>query len=181
MTRLTNGMRDVIIDAAVAFKFDPIKKELGDTEDALAREAYAAIIPASEIKALKGVPERWLNYTKHLSINAAGYNVPLTLKEGAMLPVPRTSAFRLGDLPHGVLCDRIREHGHAKEAYISERKKARQAASTLLSSVTTLKALRAAWPDGETFYKQFEGAFPASTLPAVQVAKVNEMLGLPPE
>ena len=180
MTRLTNDMREAIAHAAVWHKFDPLKKKLDDMEDTLAREAYAAIIPADELKALEGVPPRWLNHNSSVTVSAGGYNIQLSLKEGTQLPVPRNGAFRLGALPHGDLCDRARAHANAQETLRNERRNAFYATQTLLASVTTFKALRAAWPDGETFYKKFEGAVPASTLPAVQVAKVNEMLGLPP-
>jgi len=182
MTRLTNDMRAAIATAALAHKFNPIKEKLADTEDALAREAYAAIIPASEIKALKNVPERWFKHKNSVRVSAGGYDAQLELKGEARLPMPTTGFYdRLGSLPHGDLCDRVRAHVEAMRAYRDGRNNACIATTALLGSVTTLKALRAAWPDGETFYKKFEGAVPASTLPAVQVAKVNEMLGLPPE
>jgi hypothetical protein len=56
-----------------------------------------------------------------------------------------------------------------------------KATKTLLSSATTIKSLRATWPDGEAFYKAFEARELVSTVPAVRVDEVNKLLGLPPE
>lgn len=183
MTRLTNDMREAIAHAAVGHKFDPLKTALGNAEDALAREVHAALLPASEIAAAAALPARWVKATRAIRTNAGGYRVNLELTDDARLPVPVDSEYHgsLGNLPHGDLCDRVRAHVENRENTYRQRMAAYQATKTLLASATTIKSLRAAWPDGETFYKKFEGAVPASTLPAVRVDEVNKLLGLPPE
>ena len=182
MTRLTNDMRNAITYAAVGHKFDPLMEALDKAEDALAREVHAALLPASEIEAAAAMPARWICTSNTVNINAGGYRVCLELICGSRLPVPVDGGYyALGNLPHGDLCDRVREHVEAKRTLQGERNAARRATEVLLASATTIKALRAAWPDGETFYKKFEGAVPASTLPAVRVDEVNKLLGLPPE
>lgn len=185
MSRLTNDLRDAIARAAVAHAFDPKKEALATQEDALAREAYAVIIPQSETALVAAVPENWFRLDECLRFNAGGYNVTLSLI-GQGLPVPYRPrggedegyhCHRLGSIPPGDLCDRVRAHVEEKETYKSERSVAHRAVTNLLHGVTTMKRLKEVWPQGEQFFDPYRNA-PVASLPAVRVDEVNAMLGI---
>lgn len=185
MSRLTNGVREAITASAVAHAFEPKLEALKTEADALAREAYALLFTEDEIAKVRAVPDHWFRLDECLRFNAGGYQVRLSLIGGG-LPVPyrtRDSDYGgyhcgvLGSVPHGDLCDRLRAHADAEEAYKAERRKAYHSVTAMLSAVTTVKRLREAWPEGEQFYAPYEGET-ATTLPAVRVDEVNAALGL---
>lgn len=185
MTRLTKDLRQAIANAAVAHAFESKLEALKATEDALAREAYAFVIPASEIEAAANMPANWFRLDACLRFNVGGYTVRLQMV-GDGLPVPYRAkneeyggyhCGNLGTIPPGDLCDRIRAHADATEAYKAERRTAYAATIGLLDGVSTLKRLAEVWPAGERFYKRYDDAVPAS-LPAVRISEVNAMLGI---
>lgn len=185
MTRLTNDVRDAITLRAVTESFAARDEAIKQAEDQLAREAYALLFSEAETKAVAKVPENWFRRDQCLRFNAGGYSVRLSLI-GEGLPVPYRAAgsddggyycHTLGSIPAGDLCDRIQAHATAVEALKRERGTAHRSVRTMLSGVTTIKQLRAAWPEGEPFFKPYEDA-PAAALPAVRVDEVNALLGL---
>lgn len=185
MTRLTKDLRTTIASAAVAHSFDPRAETLKVAEDALAREAYAFVIPAAEVKAAEAMPSNWYRRDPCLRFNVGGYTLRLQMI-GDGVPVPYQAKGEahggyhcgsLGSIPAGDLCDRIREHAQNVEALKGERRTAFRAVFNMLDGVTTLKRLAEVWPDGEQFYKQY-GATPAAGLPAVRVDEINAMLGI---
>lgn len=185
MTRLTKDLRQSIANAAVAHSFDPKADAHKVAEDALAREAYAHVIPASEVAAAEAMPSNWYRRDACLRFNAGGYTVRLNLI-GDGLPVPyqaKGEAYGgyhcavLGSIPPGDLCDRIQAHAQDGEQLKAERRKAYQAVFAMLEGVSTLKRLAEVWPDGEQFYKRYAET-PAASLPAVRVDEINAMLGI---
>jgi len=184
MTRLTKDLRSSIAYAAVAHAFDPRQDALNKEEDALGREAYAAVLTPAEIKAVKAVPQNWFRSDSCLRFNAGGYTVKLTVSDG--MPVPYAPkgdrggyhCGMLGSIPAGDLCDRIQTHVKAVETYREERYKAKQSVLVMLGGVSTLKQLREAWPEGESFFSRHEAVSTGGNLPAVRVDEVNAMLGL---
>ena len=185
MTRLTKDLRQTIANNAVAHAFEPKLEALKAAEDALAREAYAFVIPAEEVAAAADMPDNWFRLDACLRFNVGGYTIRLQMS-GDGLPVPYRAkneeyggyhCGNLGTIPPGDLCDRIRAHADATEAYKAERKTAYRATLGLLEGVSTLKRLHEVWPAGEQFYKRYEDS-PAASLPAVRVDEVNTMLGI---
>lgn len=185
MTRLTKDLRQAIANAAVAHAFEPRLEALKATEDALAREAYAFVIPAEEIEAAGHMPANWFRLDACLRFNVGGYTIRLQMA-GEGVPVPysaKNEAYggyhcgNLGTIPPGDLCDRIRAHSDATEAYKAERRTAYIATAGMLEGVSTLKRLSEVWPAGEQFYKRYAETSTTS-LPAVRVDEVNAMLGI---
>ncbi len=185
MTRLTKYEREAIAAKAVAHAFDPKKVAIETTEDALGREAYAVVIPASESAAAAKMPTNWFRLDKCLRFNVGGQSISLSLS-GEGLPVPYQAkgeeygsyhCGRLGTILPGDLCDRIQAHAQAKEDYRNQRGAAYRSVFALVASVTTIKRLREIWPEGEAFFKGYDESAP-SNLPAVRTDEVNAMLGL---
>lgn len=185
MTRLTKDIRTSIAMAAIEHAFDPRTEALSKAEDALAREAYASIIPEAETKAVNKLPENWIRRDACLRFNAAGYRVRLQTK-GKSLPVPyaphgsASSGYgcnEIGTIKHGDLADRVQLHVRAVEALKEERRTAYRQVLVMLEAVTTVARLKEVWPEGEQFFGRFADAGKAS-LPTVRVAEINATLGL---
>jgi len=183
MSKLTKYTRERIAAQAVAFAFDPKEEALKAQEDALAREAHAAVFKKAELDAIKKVPANWIRLDPCLRFNVGGQRLYLrTIDDG--LPVPYKigdyagySCREIGAIEPGDLCDRIQTHAQAVEKCKTELRQAYIKVIALLDSVTTIKRLREVWPEGEPFYSKYE-AQPAQKLPAVPASEVNAMLGI---
>ena len=188
MTRLTNDMRETIRHAALEFAFAPRAEALKAQEDALARKAYAVVFPADELKAVAKVPSNWFRNDSCLRFNVAGRAIRLQTTDDG-LPVPyrmkdeeegRWSCHQsLGTIHAGDLADEIQANADAKEELKTQCYAASAQTKSLLFSVTTIKRLREAWPEGEAFYAPLEEGNPSS-LPALRTDELNAMLGLSP-
>lgn len=172
--RLTNDLRDIIAGRAVNHAFDPKFKAHKKVEDALAREAYAAVFPAAELAAIAKVPANWFRHEKCLRFNVGGLRIALCV-EGEGLAVPyyigQYAAIQPGDL-----CDRIQKHAGAVEAEKAAMRSANAQLKAMLAKVSTLKKLREIWPEGQQFYAQYEEV--KTSLPAIRVDEINAALGL---
>lgn len=183
MSNLTKYTRECIARAATAFAYDPKFKELNEEEDALAREAHAAIFPKAELATLKGVPANWIKLDACLRFNVGGQRLYLrTLDDG--LPVPYRigdhagySCHELGTIPHGDLCDRIQAHAQAVEATKTANRETYRKVLALVDSARTVKKLRTIWPEGEQFYAKYDAVQPTK-LPAIRIDELNAELGI---
>ena len=184
--RLTNATRDHIASAAIAAAFNPRRAELDQAEDALAREAYAAVFSADEIKKAKAMPKNWLRHDPCLNFNVAGLRIELCTTADH-LPVPYQNKngdhgyschHSQGVIEAGELADRITAHATAKENLRDEKRQTRRKLDAMLASISTIKKLEEAWPEGKPFYERFaEKAAPLP--PAIRVSDINAALGLP--
>jgi hypothetical protein len=184
MGRLTTAARQVIAERAVRHAFAEREAALKKAEDLLAREAFDAVVPVAEQKLAKKLPEYWLRRDDCLRFNAGGYDVTLSVI-GEGLPVPYApdgsrggySCNRLGNIPHGDLCDRIQAHVKASDEIKLERRSAYKATLAMLEAIQTTNKLREVWPEGEQFFLDYADAV-APSLPAIRVSEVNALLGL---
>ncbi|WP_277022203.1 Nmad5 family putative nucleotide modification protein [Paracoccus hibiscisoli] len=159
--RLTNMTREHIATQAVKNAFEPREAQLAKDEDALAREAYAAVFTADEIKKAVALPKNWLRRDSCLNFNVAGLRIELCTLENHM-PVPYRSKNGdsgygchrdQGSIMAGELADRITAHAVAKDALRQERRDTYRKLNSMLSSITTIKKLEEAWPEGKPFYE----------------------------
>lgn len=187
--KLTNWHRDAIVREAVEKSFAQRFADRAQAEDVLAREAYGFVIPPHEQRLAAKLPENWLRRDACLRFNVEGQRIELDVLGGGLL-VPYLPKGKeggspygyncntLGAIPAGDLCDRIQAHALAGEKLKADRKAANSAVKAMVYSVTTIGKLREIWPEGEPFYGSIQSNAP-TTLPAIQAAKVNSMLGLP--
>lgn len=184
-TRLTNYTREAIAEAALKAAFEPKKQALLTAEDALAREAYAAVFTPDEVKKAKALPANWLRRDPCLHFNVNGLRIELCTIE-QHLPVPYQSKSgergygchrQQGSISAGDLADRITAHAMAKEKLRDEKRDASNKLSAMLSSISTMNKLKETWPEGEQFYAQFMQVA-APLPPAIRVDEINSALGL---
>lgn len=177
--RLTNMDRSDIVERAMAFTFSKMEQDLKSLEGTLARAAYESVFPATIRKQAYVMPDGWLRRDGCLRFNVVGMDIRLNLEEGKEVPVPynRQGCGRIGTIEAGELADKIQDFLARNEKLKKERHQLRHSLSAMLGQVNTLRALAAAWPQGQSFYECLNKE-PAIRLPALQVSEINKMIGL---
>jgi hypothetical protein len=181
--RLTNYDRDAVIAAALEASFKDRSAALKAAADKLGRRCYEVVFSAPLRKSAAAMPAGWLSLDTCLRFNVAGMDVRLSLL-GEGLPVPhRASGYceRLGAITDEDTVAAIRAHQKATEDLKDEQRKARSSLKALLYSVSTLKALRELWPEGEPFFVGLDSKSGAPGLPAPQITELNALLGIQKE
>jgi len=192
MTRLTTYIRDQIVSNALKKSGYTAAREAYNKRRAIWIEACRVRslgISETELKSIQGaikkledrVPSHlhsgraFINTSSHLSINAAGESELLGLHD--VVPVSRA---RLTLLQGDELVAE-RELLKAEDARLDEQyASVRAAVRAAVNTPTTIKALLAAWPEvKELLPAQLAEA--KTQLPAVQVADLNALVGLPSE
>jgi len=174
--RLTNNDRTSVLQRALDHAFLERKNKLKKDEDALARSAYEKLFPKKTRDALAALPSVWLRQDNCLMFSFRGLHAQLCLIESHTLPIPYDSR-RLGEVSdeatHAAFLKLQGELGDYNRAY----KEAKSGIWEMLLRFGTLKTLREGWPDGAKFYDHLKPREDA-LVPALQVSKINEMLGL---
>jgi len=177
MTRLTGYHRENIVRAAVAAKFDPILSALKDRSDLLANAIYREHYPLDVINLAKKMPKAWSYERSSLEANAGGWSVKVMSKKPLRVSYDehygRIASYEVGS----ELCTDLQAFATDYKQYEADRKAAFELINAQFRTITTFEKLREIWPDGKKFIDAEE---PEQTqLPAVQIDKVNELLGLP--
>lgn len=178
--RLTNMDRDNIVSAALTSAFKERSAALKVAADKLGRACYEAVFKPAERRAAAAMPKGWLQMDACLRFNVGGLDVVLNLL-GEGLPVPAGSGRycqRLGAISEPDLVSAVQSHLADVERLKEDRAKAKSSLKALLYSVSTLKALRELWPEGEPFLAGLSNKAGAPGLPAPQISELNAMLGL---
>lgn len=179
MTKLTTHMRNVIRDRAVAAAFNPRFAANKEREAEVGRRLYDAVFPADVRAAAAAFPEKeWIRLDSCLRFNVGGLRMVFKVDPGLPVPWGGYGCHELGVITKQELIDLARACSDDKEALQSEQARASNALGAMLRSVSTIKKLAEVWPEGREFYASFEDAV-SPILPAIVVADVNAMLGLP--
>lgn len=156
------------------------------TSDRLGLACYKIAVDAAVRKAAALMPDNWLEKTLTISFNVAGQSVVLTCNPA--LPVPARyrgsyggqylgKAITLTDHPE--LVREVREWQHDIEQFKQDKKVAEQTLHAMLKHVGSTDSLFKLWPEGKKFYSVPPLTPQVRTgVPAVQMQKLNEMLGL---
>lgn len=181
--KLTNYSRDSIAKRAVEHSFAAQVAALEAEADALGREAYDLLYPATELKLVSKLPENWFRRDACLRFNVGGRDIVLNVSSGLPVPYgPKGSSGgygcnRLGVIEPGELCDRIQAHAVAFEKHREDRRAAERATRQMLGAVSTVGKLEEVWPEGKPFYANYlDKSVPQ--LPAIRAQEINQMLGL---
>jgi hypothetical protein len=173
MTRLTNDMRNTIIDRVLEHRFGKAKAELEARKKALAVEAYDTLFPKELQAKLAEIPKDWLNYGSYFRLNVAGQShdfetdKPLWNNNYKRFTIPREAP----------VCQKILTWAEDSVVWEQKRREAKEMAQAALARANTLPKLVAAWPEVEPFIYGLSAT--KANLPAVQTEKLNATLDLP--
>lgn len=196
MTRLTNEIRDKIINNAIA-------KAVGDRESvqlkALADKFSAKLIETAvgddleklqnlekQIKDLiDSVPapfriyesESHINRDSYVRLNLAGEAVDWNFDKEEIFPLTQRSNRYV--IPQGHELISVMENYRAEQKNINDIKaNVRENVKALVYSVTTVKKLLEVWPESEELIPQ-NVAKPSVQLPSIKIEQLNALIGVP--
>ena len=176
MSRLTQYIREQIVNKATKAAFDPKVEALQKREAKLGIECYNAVFPKKVRDIISQVPEGWLRTCDCLRFNAGGWTVRLCV--GKQMPTPDSnSCGMLGNID-GELAEKVQAFSQEQKKLNDERHAAKIKLAGFLEGFNTFKQLREAWPEGEKFFKEFDAERVAPSVPAVVTKEINDMLGL---
>jgi putative DNA base modification enzyme with NMAD domain len=176
MSRLTQTIREKIVNKAVNAAFDPKIEAFKKQEAKLGIECYNAVFPKKVRDIISQVPEGWLRTCDCLRFNAGGWNV--TLCVGKQMPTPASNHCQMLGNIDGELGEKVQVHSQEKRKLDEERYAAQKKLLGFLEGFNTFKQLREAWPEGEKFFKEFDAERVSPNVPAVVTKEINAMLGL---
>lgn len=187
--QLSNWRRDEVIKKALAHAFDKHEEELKDFEHNTALEIYAAEFK-DELANINALPDYWFYKTKTINANANGWRVDLSLKQPIKVPTQRNpnapvpngwwSSSYCFNVKSTALAEKIQQHAQAVEKLKEEKVKARNELRAKIYSISSLKRLQEAWPEGKPFYEWMIDEKPSTAL-SVDFADINAKFGLPIE
>lgn len=197
--RLTNAIREDILNNALNFKFkkedrEASRKSITNRETELAGEIYDFIMGENVKKFENFEFQDALHYDNYFSIRVSlsnGYQVHISDNLSyldndrnkkryysyyqKLMPNDRFSPFILkGDLE-----ERVRKFVDDRENHGKEYTEASNKLKAFLNSFTTIGQLQKQWSEGEPFYRKWLVEPKRSILPAVVVSEINQVFGVP--
>ncbi|MCW1507650.1 hypothetical protein MKL33_06665 [Acinetobacter sp. AOR43_HL] len=180
MSRLTKTLREAMLETILTHAFDSKQKTAHQNKIICGEKIYQDIYSTNLI-AMESLPKGFLPRSRHIYIAIAG-----------QMHIVNFSEIRLIGSSHG---DR---HGNKAKLYVGDeavavdflksveicsdlekqRNSMRSEVQALLDSVQTFKKLWEVWPESKTLLEKFEEKPAIAILPAVQVQRLNEVLGL---
>lgn len=182
MTRVTNDIRGMISRATITEQFAKRRAEIDKRSDKLACAIHAHVYNKSELTKVAELPEEWVKRGNKFRVNAGGWTIDVLSKKA--LPIMRDyradgySMFTTLTADTK-LCEDFRQFATDVKQLDEDIKKAETALGVVLGSANTFAQLRETWPDGAKFYNPLEPKNENTKLPAIKVAEVNALLGLP--
>lgn len=176
MSRLTQHIREQIVNTATSAAFDSKLEAMKKREAKLGIECYNTIFPKKVRDVISQVPEGWLRSCDCLRFNAGGWQVQLCV--GKQMPTPAYNGCGMLGSIDGELAEKVQAYSQDEKQLKEERRSAQIKLLGFLEGFNTFKQLRDAWPEGEKFFKQFDAERVAPNVPAVVTKEINAMLGL---
>ncbi len=201
--RLTNDLRDKIKDAVVDRAFATRKRDLDKREKALALEVYRCHVPESLEREIDKFAEKWREQIEGTLFDGEhAHMIRHTKAVQVSVPAGWRSLFN-HNYSHRLLMDHFHPWHHTSDrigvgkdhpmaedcaAFMDELGQLRHdikqrtaEVKTALASFTTVKALRAGWPEVMPIADPIiEAVIPKKAVPAIPRDKLNEALDLPP-
>lgn len=196
-TRLTNHMRETIVNRVIQDRFEADHKALERDRAELALACYNEHYPQTVRDRMAALPDGWLptdndivvkfgtedrGYTR-LCFNGYSHNHRLVHE----MPEEIVKRFTETDAQKGCLMSLAQDHGLTVE-FLKQRdeqeeldeatRKARSGVKSILNSSTTVKKLLEIWPEVLPYLGDLAPA-PPPKVPAVKVEELNAQLRLP--
>ena len=197
--RLTNSIRDKIIQDLIDHRFTKEAEELAKKRARFAKKVYNDVYSEYQRRKMNALPDGWLPVKNSVKVKF-GSEIDQCYASGELY-LPHISRRQFVEVVKGWLvptCDdgynvikKQYEHGDSftkernalENAKLELRDKIEETyrnAKAAVYSATTVNKLINAWPEVEPFVRKYiktEG----TSIPAIKVEKLNAMLGLPPE
>lgn len=180
MTRLTNYMRDEIINKLIEHRFSEHEKELQKQGHILGLAIYDDIYPPEIQKAMAALPNNFLPLQFYICCNFGSKFAQVYF--GCEKPVAYKHSYSSAKVYNfsDPLSDQFFKLRDERKELKDKKDIARETAQSILYSVHTVKKLLQVWPECQPFVETV-ASVPKPMLPALPIADVNAMLGLQPQ
>ncbi len=174
--KLSKDIRTSIAKKCLDAQFKVESEAMNKEESKLALKLYKSLFPAKLLKQAAEMPKDWIRYDSCLKFNCNGYSLTFNVAEA--VPVPKSDYCRAIGAPAYELAEIAQDFARKKEAFKEKQQHAARALLSMLESINTTAQLEKAWIEGKPFYEKYLENKNGATVPAVQVADVNSLLGL---
>ncbi len=167
-------MRDCVIDNAFISKFEALGNRLDEVSEKLYIDIYG-----NHLDTMHKLPNGFFRSSSHLYIAIGGQEHRLTFLDCRLTAYGHDkwnkAKYYVGDEP---LAKEFMQVAVAIEKLEAERTKMSREVFALLDSVQTFKKLWEIWPESKSLLSKFEEKPAIAMLPAIEVQKINDALGL---
>lgn len=172
--RLTVSIRNEILETLINHKFKELLQALDDDDKAFADEIYDSYFTKEGLEFLNTIPRDWLRFQSHVTFTHLGRweNLKLT---NARPDIRMVDGNRILSKEQSKSYSKLKSQRQELE---SKRGIAIQQARAVICSVSTSKALIAAWPEIAEFVPKDSDPPHITTALAISMAQLNEALGL---
>lgn len=179
--RLTNFIREQILDAVLKHAFAEREKALEAEKHALGDAVYNDTYPEPLRKQMAALPEGFLPTDSDLRVQFEGHRFTHVYfgERRRVAKCHDYSAARVYDEKHPLTL-RYEAWKKAQDELGAEKSKAKSSAEAVLGSVTTVNKLIQVWPEVEQFARPFAKESPSRAI-ALPIKELNQSLGLPPK
>lgn len=143
--RLTNYMRDRIMESLLYKRFDGEKKQLVKDQAEFAVRLYQVLFP--EWKRMASLPRGWMPESRYFNVRIRGERHRLELKADFRFPCDD----RERNLQDEALINEFKLLNERVVKHDDDKAAARQQGRAMLHSVTTVKKLLEVWPEVKPF------------------------------
>jgi len=173
--RLTKAIREQILNDLLNHAFGAQDKALDKVENELADEVYLTVYTPEEIAFMEKVGSSGFFTKSRMGYSSKDFGWGELRLSQPQYVMPTRRELKLKG---GALAQKISAYRQAHKTHGEVRRNARSEAEGILNSAQTTKRLIEVWPEITAFVpKDTTGA---TNLPALQVEKLNQVLGVPP-
>lgn len=173
MTRLTKDLVEQIARKAVDSSLKEEFLALKEKEHTLAEECYNSVFDKELLDKINTMPKNWLRHCDCLRFNANGWQV--NLKTRFEVPTPHKEYCTILGTLSGELAEKVQAFATERDTFHANKRESYLKLKSFLYSFTTIKKLRAVWPEGAEYYNEFD-LQPVGGLPAPITAEINQIL-----
>jgi len=177
MSRLINQLRQkmlsTVLDHAFSEKQADAKKKLVAASDALYMDHHGEYL-----KIMQKLPTKFLYTHSRMDTNIGGQRHVVSLSETKPMSYESNCSRIVFEADNPVAIAWLQANDNV-DAVNKQRESMSREVNAVLESVHTFKKLWEVWPECKTLLEKFEQKPAIAILPAVQVDRLNSVLGLP--
>lgn len=183
MSRLTKQLREKMLEAVLDHAFAS-KQQAANRELIAAGEKIYTDIYGAHLIAMESLPNGFMNTGRYVYIAIAGQKHCVELSEKKKIGYSHDSRHSnsaklyVGDEP---VAKEFMKAVEVVSDIKAQRSQMHREVNAVLESVHTFKKLWEVWPESKSVLEKFEDKPAIAILPAVQVDRLNSILGLPSE
>lgn len=179
MSRLTNQIRQsmlkTILDHAFSEKLAQVRTDLVAASDALYMAHHG-----EHLKTMNKLPASFLYKCHRMDTNIGGQRHVVSLSESKPMSYESSCSRIVFEADNSVAINWLQANDKVKDTE-KQRDSMSKEVNAVLESVHTFKKLWEVWPECKSLLEKFEQKPTIAILPAVQVNRLNVVLGLPME